>query len=146
MTDPHCIQSLCDLYRLETMARVLIVDDEVDSVEPLVKYLANRGHDVSCAPNGREALLAVSSSPPEVVLLDLRMPRVDGVSFLQIIRSYLRWQNLPVVVYTAYSEGIDAQRVLQLGVERVLRKPQATFEQVADAIDEALKKRASDSQ
>jgi CheY-like chemotaxis protein len=122
------------------MARVLIVDDEIDSIEPLARFLQSRSHEVARAPNGREALLAVSTTPPEVIILDLRMPRVDGVSFLQIIRSYLRWQNLPVIVYTAFSEGIDAQRAMQMGVEALLRKPQATFEQVAEAIDQALRK------
>ena len=120
------------------MARVLIVDDEVDSVDALARYLRTRGHEVGTAPNGREALLALSASPPDVVLLDLRMPRVDGVSFLQIIRSYLRWQSLPVIVYTAYGEGIDAQRAMQMGVTVVLRKPLATFDQVADAVATTL--------
>jgi DNA-binding response OmpR family regulator len=56
------------------MSKVLIVDDVPDSSEPLAKFLKRGGHDVRCAPNGREALADIIRYTPEVVILDLMMP------------------------------------------------------------------------
>ena len=78
------------------MAFIMIVDDAVDSCEPLAKYLEKSGHEVQCVPNGREALASVIARTPDVVVLDLLMPEMDGPSFLEVTRSYLRLQSLPV--------------------------------------------------
>jgi len=96
------------------------------------------GHNVVTAPNGREALIQVLSNAPDVILLDLLMPEMDGPSFLEVVRSYLRIQALPVVVLTAMADSPMIERVQALKVNSILVKGKATSEYVHKAIEEAL--------
>src|SRR3954470_9517688 len=120
------------------MARMLIVDDNEDARDAIGKYLEAVGHQVACVPNGREALAHILADMPDVVLLDLIMPEMDGPSFLEVVRSYLRLQSLPVVILTALSESPMIDRVLALKVNSVLVKGKATSEDVKKAIEEAI--------
>lgn len=120
------------------MANALIVDDALDSCEPLEKFLEKAGHDVACVPNGREALGRVIAHPPDVVILDLLMPEMDGPSFLEVARSYLRLQSLPVVVLTAIGEGPLLDRARNAKVNSILVKGKATYEEIKHAVADAL--------
>ena len=120
------------------MADIMIVDDAIDSCEPLAKFLQNQGHKVRCVPNGRDALAQVILSMPDVVVLDLFMPEMDGPSFLEVVRSYLRLQSLPVVVLTALSESPMVERARNLKVNSTLVKGKATFQDIQQAIEEAI--------
>jgi len=120
------------------MANILIVDDDADSRDTLAAYFRNMGHEATCTPNGREALSIVLAKPPDVILLDLVMPEMDGPSFLEVIRSYLRIHSLPVVVITGLSDSPMIDRVQSLKVNSVLVKATATPDQVLKAIEEAL--------
>jgi CheY-like chemotaxis protein len=120
------------------MAKILIVDDNADSCESLAKLLQAVGHDVTCLPNGREALAHVIISVPDVVVLDLIMPEMDGPSFLEVARSYLRLQSLPVVVLTAFSESPMVEHVQNLKVNSILVKGKASPEDIQKAVEEAL--------
>lgn len=59
---------------------------------------------------------------PDVIILDAKMPEMDGVSFLEVIRCYLRWQGLPVLFVTAYPEGLHIRRGMELGVRKTFLK------------------------
>jgi CheY-like chemotaxis protein len=120
------------------MANILIVDDSGDSRDALCKVLEEAGHSVTCSPNGREALAGVITSTPDVILLDLAMPEMDGPSFLEVIRSYLRLQSLPVVVLTALTDSPMIDRVQALKVNSVLVKGKAKTADILKAIEEAL--------
>src|SRR5436190_15270228 len=102
------------------MVKVLIVDDSPDVGDSFGKLLEAAGHQVSVVPNGREALVSVLTSAPDVILLDLMMPEMDGPSFLEVIRSYLRLQSMPVVVLTALADSPMIDRVQHLKVNSVL--------------------------
>jgi len=119
------------------MATIMIVDDDVDGCEPLGKFLEKAGHIVRCVPNGREALAQVILHIPDVVILDLLMPEMDGPSFLEVIRSYLRLRSLPVVILTALSNSPMVDRAQHLKVNSVLVKGKATFEEILSAVEEA---------
>ena len=116
------------------MAYVMIIDDHNDSCEPLALFLQKSGHTVKCVPNGRDAVAQVITRTPDVVVLDLLMPEMDGPSFLEVARSYLRLQSLPVVVLTALTEGPMLDRVRHLGVNAILVKGKATHEDVGAAV------------
>jgi CheY-like chemotaxis protein len=116
------------------MACLLIVDDDVDGLEALCAYLTKAGHTVECVPNGKEALSAVISRPPDLVILDLFMPEMDGANFLEVIRSYLRLQSLPVVVITGLPDSPMVDRARHLKVNSILVKGKATFEEIAEAV------------
>lgn len=121
----------------EPMAKILIVDDEHDTGESLRKFLQHSGHETTCVPNGREALVSVLTASPDVILLDLLMPEMDGPSFLEVIRSYLRLQSLPVVVLTALADSPMIDRVQHLKVNAVLIKGKASPEEIKHALEEA---------
>jgi CheY-like chemotaxis protein len=79
-------------------ATVLVVDDDTDTVETMRDILREEGHVVVCAHNGREALEEMRAEKPDLVLLDLEMPEMDGRSFLQAVREDPQLANVQVVV------------------------------------------------
>ena len=120
------------------MASILIVDDTADSCEPLVKYLQKAGHTVHCVLDGREALGSVIAQTPDLIVLDLLMPEMDGPSFLEVLRSYLRLQSLPVVILTGLADSPMIERARHLKVNAILVKGKATLEEIAATVQESL--------
>ena len=119
------------------MAKIMIVDDSQDSCESLARFLEAAGHEVKCVPNGREALTRVLTELPDVILLDLLMPEMDGPSFLEVVRSYLRLQTLPVVVLTGLGASPMIERAQHLKVNAVLMKGKVSPEEIQKALEEA---------
>ena len=117
------------------MADVLLVDDNDDTREAIGRYLHNAGHDVTTCPNGREAIAALTANTPDVVILDYRMPQMDGISFLEVIRCYLRWQSLPVILLTAYPEGNHIKRAVELGVRKTFLKAEYDLDQLLGHVE-----------
>ena len=120
------------------MAKIMIVDDDADARESLTILFRSAGHEVYCVPNGREALSLVLAQLPDVILLDLLMPEMDGPSFLEVIRSYLRIQSLPVVVLTALAESPMINRARALKVNSILIKGKASPDEILKALLEAI--------
>jgi CheY-like chemotaxis protein len=116
------------------MPHVMIVDDARDSVEPLARFLERAGYLVTMMTNAREALGEIIRRPPQVLLLDLLMPEMDGAMMLEVLRSYLRLQALPVVVLTGVPDSPMVERVRELNVNAVLTKGKASFQQVEAAL------------
>ena len=100
------------------------------------RYLSRAGHVTRAVPNGREALAALTNQTPDVVVLDLRMPEMDGITFLEVIRCYLRWSFLPIIVLTAVPEGVMTTRAEQLGVRRVFQKGNFRMSDLLAAVNE----------
>src|SRR4051812_30027223 len=120
------------------MAKILLVDDNEDARESLAVLLRDAGHAVTCVPNGREALSLVLADLPDVILLDLLMPEMDGPSFLEVVRSYLRIQSLPVVVLTGLGDSPMIDRARALKVNSILVKAKATPDDILKAVEEAV--------
>jgi CheY-like chemotaxis protein len=120
------------------MAKILIVDDDRDSGELIAKMLQLSGHEAAYVPSGSEALARVITDRPDVVLLDLFMPDMDGPSFLEVIHSYLRLKTLPVVVLTGGGDSPMIDRVQRLKVNAVLVKGKATPEDIEVALRQAV--------
>jgi CheY-like chemotaxis protein len=120
------------------VANILIVDDNPDAGEGLAKVLQNAGHHVTTAANGRLALTHVLNQTPDVVLLDLMMPDMDGPSFLEVVRLYLRLQSLPVVVLTALADSPMIERIRALKVNTILMKGKASSTDILQAIEQAV--------
>ena len=120
------------------MAKILYVEDDNTTREALTKVLVAAGHEVIGVPNGREALIEVLQRTPDVILLDLHLPEMDGPSFLEVVRSYLRVQSLPVVVLTGLSDSPMIDRARSLKVNSILSKGKATGDDILQAINEAL--------
>ncbi len=79
-------------------ATVLVVDDDIDTVETMREILEEEGHEVLCATNGREALALTQLRRPDLVLLDLNMPEMDGRAFLSAVRDDPELADVRVVV------------------------------------------------
>jgi CheY-like chemotaxis protein len=109
------------------MSAVLVVDDTVDCQEPLARLLRKSGHTVQCANNGREALAALIRFRPDVIILDMMMPVMDGLAFLQAMRCNAAWRDVRVVVFTGYGDSLPAGHLAELGVGEVLLKASVDF-------------------
>jgi CheY-like chemotaxis protein len=116
------------------MSYILIVDDDLDGREALRRSLAHYGFEVACASNGRQALTSILARLPDVVVLDLFMPEMGGVCLLEILRSYMRLQGLPVIVLTAVPHTRLLSRVRDLNVTSILVKGSTSVQEVLRAI------------
>ncbi len=106
-----------------TVATILVVDDS-PSVRNLVAFaLKARGHAVVAVTDGVEGLEALQRAPFDLVVLDINMPRLDGVSLLQLLRARTEWAKLPVLMLT--TEGLESERdrALALGATDYMIKP-----------------------
>lgn len=120
------------------VAHLLVVDDDSDSREALSRILRRRGYRVTSVPNGRDALAVLTSSTPDLIILDLRMPQMDGIMFLDVVRSYLRLQHIPVLLMTAYPESPELSRAEGLGVRGTFTKGEGDLNQLLAAVDAEL--------
>lgn len=121
---------------MEASSYILIVDDNRDSRDILTKILTGAGLKTATAADGHEALQRVAEALPQLILLDLMMPRMSGFEFLSQIKEHLNGLTIPIIVISAYiSEG---QRAELPGVAKVL--PKATFRipQLLAAVNEVL--------
>jgi two-component system OmpR family response regulator len=98
---------------------VLIVDDDEDARDMLAVLIERAGYSVTTAANGREALDRLRTLKPELILLDVCMPVMDGPTFRQEQRRHWEWLRIPTVVMTGAAE----EPVLDVAVEQALRKP-----------------------
>ena len=106
------------------MARILVVDDEPDIVRVVVKIMEARGHTVATAKDGAEAIERVKADPPDVVILDLNLPKIDGYEVCKRIKGDPATQHVPVVMMTAaYVSVEDAQTGSLAGADEYVVKP-----------------------
>jgi DNA-binding response OmpR family regulator len=110
------------------MTRVLIVDDEPAIVRLIRDYLERAGFDVSTAGNGEDALQLFSRGRPDLVILDLTLPLVDG---LDVARAIRRAGDVPIIMLTARTEEADRVAGLELGADDYVTKPFSAREIVA---------------
>ena len=110
------------------MTRVLIVDDEPAIVRLIRDYLERAGFDVMTAANGEDALQVFARSHPDLVILDLTLPRMDG---LDVARALRRAGDVPIIMLTARTEEVDRVAGLELGADDYVTKPFSAREIVA---------------
>lgn len=100
--------------------RVLVVDDEPQIRRALRVALTGHGYQVEIADDGEQALIALASRVPDVVVLDLVMPGIDG---FEILRQTRTWSQVPIIVLSARGQERDKVRALDLGADDYLTKP-----------------------
>ena len=118
--------------------RVLIVDDEEDSRRLILSQLEGEAIELYTAANGREALEVIERNPPGLVLLDLLMPEMDGIAFLDTIRRDPRYKCLPVVVVTAKELTASETEQLKCQTFKVLPKAKAFEGELKRVLEELL--------
>jgi DNA-binding response OmpR family regulator len=113
---------------MQAMKAVLVVDDEPKIVQLARDYLEHAGFRVTSASDGREALAAFRSAAPDLIVLDLGLPLVDGLDVARIIR---RTSNVPIVMLTGRGDEVDRVAGLELGADDYVTKPFSPRELVA---------------
>ena len=113
---------------LEKTPRVLVVEDDKAIRNLIITTLETQGYQYSTAANGSQALLEAASSRPDVLLLDLGLPDMDGV---EIIRKIRGWSEMPILVVSARSEDRDKVEALDAGADDYLTKPFSVDELLA---------------
>jgi len=110
------------------VTRVLVVDDEPQLARALAINLRARHYEVDVAPNGHTALSLAAQRPPDVVILDLGLPDLDG---FDVIRGLRRWSQVPILVLSARKDSSDKVEALDLGADDYVTKPFAMDELLA---------------
>lgn len=106
---------------MEERLKILVVDDEPDALELFKELFSKQGHDVECVLTGQKALDSVEKSIIDVVLLDIRMPQMDGLQVLDKLKQ--KKPELPVVMLTAYGYDEDLiKKALDLGAAGYISK------------------------
>ena len=104
-------------------ARVLLVDDEPRNLTLLEAYLSPLGYELVRAGSGQEALEAFERAPPDLILLDVMMPDLDGIDVLTHVRAHDRMAYVPVILVTGLTEREDRLRGFEAGADEFLEKP-----------------------
>ncbi|MGH9364845.1 MAG: response regulator, partial [Thermoanaerobaculia bacterium] len=118
--------------------RVLVVDDDDILRRGILQALEKEGWQVSEADNGRAGLQRLAGVLPDVIVLDLMMPEMDGFEFLEALRKRAEWRHIPVVVVTAKDLTEEDRRRLNGGVERILQKDAPTRDEMLREVSATL--------
>jgi two-component system phosphate regulon response regulator PhoB len=103
--------------------KILVVDDEKDILELVSHNLSAHGFSVSGVTTGEEALNTVKYAPPDLVVLDLMLPGIDGLEVCRILKQDVKTAHIPIVMLTARGEEIDVVTGLELGADDYITKP-----------------------
>jgi DNA-binding response OmpR family regulator len=122
----------------ETRKRILFVEDDDALANVYIIRLQAEGFDVRRVANGEEALATALNYKPDLVLLDVMMPRVSGFDVLDILRNTPETSDVKVMMLTALGQESDIERAKQLGVNDYLVKSQVVIADVIDRIRQQL--------
>jgi CheY-like chemotaxis protein len=127
--------TLLNGYAVRTrQTRVLVVEDEADQRERIHSWLGPQKWSVAEAENGRVALDLLKVSVPDVILLDLMMPEMDGFQFVSTLRDHAEWRNIPIIVVTSLDLTLTDRERLKSGVAEILSKDTIDAAQLVDII------------
>jgi DNA-binding NtrC family response regulator len=127
------------------MANVLIVEDDQDLNAAYTIILKKEGHDVESAFNGQEALKLLKKFNPELILLDLLMPIMGGLEFLQNYSLKEQHQDVKVLIFTNMENSPEVTEAYKLGAHRCIIKSWTAPQNLARVVDDALSTKATDS-
>ncbi len=111
--------------------RILIVDDEPNIVISLEYLMRREGWDTAVAGDGEAALAALERSPPDLVILDVMLPRMNGFEVCRRIRADPRWAALRILMLTAKGRDTEMEKGLGLGADAYVTKPFSTKDLIA---------------
>ena len=121
-------------------SRVLVVEDDPENRELLVRMLEKDGYQVAQAENGSVAIESVVADRPDLILLDLMMPVMDGFSFLEALRQRGDYSNIPVVVVTAKDLSAADRELLDGSVQQIIQKGAVDREKLLSEISEMIER------
>ncbi len=110
---------------------VLIADDEPNILLSLQFLMKKTGYEVRTAKDGEEAMAEISRAAPDLVLLDVMMPKIDGFSICERIRANPEWNDVRIIMLTARGRDIEREKGLALGADDYITKPFSTKDAIA---------------
>jgi len=103
--------------------KILVVDDEPNLVRLMEFVLGSKGHQMIVAHNGEEALARVAEQKPDLILLDIMMPRVDGYEVVRRLRADPDYASIPIIMLSAKAQDADVEKGHEVGVNEYVTKP-----------------------
>jgi len=129
-----------DIKENQNKPKIMIVEDDAFVMDIYLTKLGQEGYEVLAAENGAEALKKLEKETPDLILLDIIMPFVDGLQVLKKIKSEERLKDIPVVLLTNLSQKEDINEGLGLGADDYLIKSHFTPSEVLEKIKKYIKK------
>tara|TARA_B100000745_G_C19864886_1_gene288007 strand:+ start:110 stop:475 length:366 start_codon:yes stop_codon:yes gene_type:complete len=121
------------------MKKVLVAEDDEALGSILKIKLKDAGYEMILAVDGQEAIEKVSTEKPDLILLDLLMPKKDGYQVLQELKASADWKNIPVLVTSNLSRPIEIDRIKQLGALDYVIKSNESLDQLVNKIKDVAK-------
>ena len=121
------------------MKRILVVEDEPLILDLIAIILERAGHEVVRAPTAEEALSLAGCRPPDLVLMDIALPGIDGFAATRILKSSPATHGVPVVALTAQAMRADAEEAARAGCDGFIAKPISTHE-FLERVEEHLRR------
>lgn len=122
--------------------RILLVEDHIDMLDVLEKGLGFLGYETMIAKNGLEAMQLAESESPDVIIMDIMLPKLNGLDAVSRIRKNPKTQALPIIAATAMAMPGDREKCLMTGCDGYIAKPFSHVE-LGQAIETVLKKQSS---
>jgi class 3 adenylate cyclase len=122
----------------EPNCKILVVDDTLDNVNLLSKMLTDSGYKVRKALNGQMALMGVQASPPDLILLDINMPDINGYQVCEQLKAEEKTRDIPVIFLSALDDVLDKVKAFKVGAVDYITKP-FQFEEVLARVENHLK-------
>jgi len=120
------------------MRKIMIVDDMAIFREPVSEALQKHGYETTCASDGLEALAKVVSEEPDLILLDMTMPRLGGIQTLQQLRRSKQTQYLPVIMLTDMSDREHVAQAAELNVDGYIIKSEFSMPDLLQRIHDVI--------
>jgi two-component system cell cycle response regulator DivK len=105
------------------MAKILVVEDNPSNAKLAAFVLARAGHEVQCVPDAEEGLRVAQSERPDLVIMDVQLPGIDGLTATRRLRADPATQSLKVLALTAFAMKGDEQKIIDAGCDDYLAKP-----------------------
>ncbi len=119
--------------------KILVVDDSTTNVVLLEAILDEKGYMIETALNAKEAYSIIERESPDLILLDLLMPKISGFDFLEEIRKNKKTEKTPVIVVSALTDEENVEKIMNMGAIDFIKKP-IDLQYLVERVEKALKK------
>jgi DNA-binding response OmpR family regulator len=123
----------------ETKDTILVIDDSTTNVVLLQAVLNNKGYDIQTAMNVKEAQALMNKKLPQLILLDLLMPKINGFEFLKELKGDLQKKHIPVIIISALTEVENIEKAYELGACEFVKKP-VDIQKLLEIVSNILKR------
>ncbi len=102
---------------------ILIIDDNILNLELINYLLTTKGYAITTATNADEAMKALATMQPQIILMDIQLPGIDGLALTQQLKADPKYKNTPIIAITAYAMKADKEKALAAGCDGYITKP-----------------------